>query len=64
MKWKMDDYVLCSIDITDAFLMVDQRELTQVVCEDAGGNVSDYILGKVLPLRCGRKVSAPSCVRT
>ena len=31
MKWKMDDYVLCSIDITDAFLMVDQRELTQVV---------------------------------
>jgi hypothetical protein len=64
MKWKMDDYVLCSIDITDAFLMVDQRELTQVVCEDAGGNVSNYILGKVLPLRCGRKVSAPSCVRT
>jgi hypothetical protein len=49
MKWKMDDYVLCSIDITDAFLMVDQRELTQVVCEDAGGNVSHYILGKVLP---------------
>ena len=44
----MDDYVLCSIDITDAFLMVDQRELTQVVCEDAGGNVSHYILGKVL----------------
>ena len=49
MKWKVEDYVLCSIDITDAFLMVDQQELTQVVCEDAGGNVSQYLLGKVLP---------------
>eukprot|EP00435_Cladocopium_sp_Y103_P000218 s1247_g1.t1 len=26
--------------------MVDQQELTQVVCEDAGGNVSHYLLGK------------------
>ena len=68
MKWKTDDYVRCSIDITDAFLMVDLRELTQVACEDAGGNVSHYILGKVLPgqrldLKCGMKVSVPSCVR-
>eukprot|EP00435_Cladocopium_sp_Y103_P017798 s442_g4.t1 len=49
MKWKVEDYVLCSIDITDAFLMVDQQDLTQVVCEDVGGNVSHYLLGKVLP---------------
>ena len=52
MKWKADDsgYVLCSIDITDdAFLMVDQRELTQGVCEDAGGNGSHCVQGKVLP---------------
>ena len=49
MKWKMDDYFLCSIDIADAFLMVEQRELTQMTCEDAGGNISHYMLGKVLP---------------
>ena len=61
MKWKTDDYVRCSIDITDAFLIVDQRELTQVACEDAGGNVSHYILGKVLP---GQRNGSRPRVRT
>ena len=30
-------------------MLFSQRELTQVVCEDSGGNVFHYILGKVLP---------------
>ena len=37
-----------SISLT-LYLMVDQREPAQVACEDAGGHVSHYILGKVLP---------------
>ena len=37
MKWKTDGYVLCSIDVGDAFLMVPQEELTQVRCVDASG---------------------------
>jgi hypothetical protein len=36
MKCKAEDYVLCSICITDAYLIVDQREPAQVACEDAG----------------------------
>ena len=39
VKWGADDYKLCSIDITDTFLMVDLRELTLVAFEDAGGLV-------------------------
>ena len=30
MKWKLSNYILCAIDIADAFLMVEQKELTQV----------------------------------
>jgi len=30
MKWKSFGYVLCAIDIADAFLMLPQKELTQV----------------------------------
>ena len=37
LKWKDDGYVLCSIDVGDAFLMVPQEELTQVTCVDASG---------------------------
>ena len=43
------DYVLCSIDIGDAFLTVDQNELTEVVCTDASGAATNYALGRVLP---------------
>ena len=47
--------------------MVDQRELTQLVCEDAGGNVSHYVLGQVLPgQRNGSQMwheSFSSCLR-
>ena len=40
-------YVLCSIDIGDAFLIVDQKELTEVVCTDASGAATNYVLGRV-----------------
>ena len=49
MKWKTAGYVLCSIDVGDAFLMVPQRELTQVTCIDAAGSSSEFVLGRVLP---------------
>ena len=49
MKWKPMGYVLCSIDIGDAFLTVDQKELTEVVCIDASGAATNYVLGRVLP---------------
>ena len=42
-------YVLCSIDIGDAFLTVEQKELTEVVCVDAAGASTTYVLGRVLP---------------
>ena len=47
MKWKSMGYVLCSIDIGDAFLIVDQKELTEVVCTDASGAATNYVLGRV-----------------
>ena len=37
MTWKSFGYVLCAIDIADAFLMVSQKESTQVTCELATG---------------------------
>jgi len=37
IKWKSLGYVLCAIDIADAFLMVSQKESTQVTCELATG---------------------------
>ena len=49
LVWKPMDYVLCSIDIGDAFLTVDQKELTEVVCIDASGAATNYVLGRVLP---------------
>ena len=49
MKWKPMGYVLCSIDIGDAFLTVEQKELTEVVCVDAAGASTTYVLGRVLP---------------
>ena len=49
MKWKSLGYVLCAIDIADAFLMVPQKESTQVTCELATGEKMDFMLGKVLP---------------
>eukprot|EP00435_Cladocopium_sp_Y103_P045787 s718_g13.t1 len=49
MKWKAMGYVLCSIDIGDAFLTVNQKELTEVVFVDALGASTTYVLGKVLP---------------
>ena len=49
MKWKSLGYVLCAIDIADAFLMVPQKEPTQVTCELATGEKMDFMLGKVLP---------------
>ena len=49
MKWKTDGYVLCSIDVGDAFLMVPQEELTQVTCVDASGATMEFVLGRVLP---------------
>ena len=48
-KWKDDGYVLCSIDVGDAFLMVPQQELTQVSCTDASGATMEFVLGRVLP---------------
>lgn len=38
--------------------VVEQKELTQVTCEDAAGQTTEFILGRVLPrqrldLRCG-----------
>eukprot|EP00438_Fugacium_kawagutii_P026160 Skav230005 [mRNA] locus=scaffold5058:3896:10669:+ [translate_table: standard] len=44
-----EDMVMCSIDIKDAFLTVDQRTSTRVTCRDALGRAVDYSLGKVLP---------------
>eukprot|EP00435_Cladocopium_sp_Y103_P027496 s2759_g6.t1 len=49
MKWKSQGYVLSAIDIADAFLMVDQKDLTTVTCEFAAGNKMEFVLGKVLP---------------
>ena len=49
MKWRSMGYVLCSIDIGDVFLTVDQKELTEVVCTDASGAATNYVLGRVLP---------------
>ena len=48
-KWKSMGYVLGSIDIGDAFLTVEQKELTEVVCVDAAGASTNYVLGRVLP---------------
>ena len=46
----MDDgYVLCSIDVGDAFFIVPQEELTQVRCTDASGATTEFVLGRVLP---------------
>ena len=44
MKWKFSNYILCAIDIADAFLMVEQKELTQVTCEDAAGQTTEFML--------------------
>ena len=44
VPWKDDDYVLCSIDVGDAFLMVPQQELTQVTCVDASGATTELVL--------------------
>eukprot|EP00435_Cladocopium_sp_Y103_P029734 s995_g7.t1 len=49
MKWKSDGYVLSAIDITDAFLMAPQRELTVVKREFAARDTMDFVLGRVLP---------------
>lgn len=58
VRHEMEVIQLCSLLRTDAFLMVEQKELTQVTCEDAAGQTTEFILGRVLPrqrldLRCG-----------
>lgn len=45
----MEVIQLCSLLRTDAFLMVEQKELAQVTCEDAAGQTTEFILGRVLP---------------
>ena len=52
-------YVLCSIDIVDAFLTVEQKELTEVVCVDAAGDV--FYRDSGMALRCGMNLLADSC---
>ena len=59
-------YVLCSIDIGDAFLTVDQKELTEVVCTDASGaatttSLEEFYLAKGMALRCGMSLLASFC---
>lgn len=58
VRHEMEVIQLCSLLRTDAFLMVEQKGLTQVTCEDAAGQTTEFILGRVLPrqrldLRCG-----------
>ena len=67
MRRKDDRYVLCSIDVGDAFLMVPQQELTQITCVDASGATTEFVLGRVLYQanemvhRCGMMLSVVSC---
>ncbi|CAE7765857.1 unnamed protein product [Symbiodinium sp. CCMP2592] len=50
------DWVLATIDISDAFLTVDQIEPTIVSYIDKDGNETVFALGKVLPgQRCGSR---------
>ncbi|CAE7362425.1 unnamed protein product [Symbiodinium sp. CCMP2456] len=50
------DWVLATIDISDAFLTVDQLEATLVSYIDKDGNETMFSLGKVLPgQRCGSR---------
>ena len=49
LRWKDDGYVLCSIVVGGAFLMVPQQELTQITCVDASGATTEFVLGRVLP---------------
>ena len=50
------DWVLATIDISDAFLTVDQLDATLVSYVDKDGNETMFSLGKVLPgQRCGSR---------
>lgn len=49
VRHEMEVIQLCSLLRTDAFLMVEQKELAQVTCEDAAGQTTEFILGRVLP---------------
>ena len=67
MKWKTDGYVLCSIDVGDAFLMVPQKELTQVRCVDAwlprrSLSLAACYQARGMGRRCGTMLLAVSCV--
>ena len=70
LKWKDDGYVLCSIDVGDAFLMVPQEELTQVTCVDASGATTGFVQTTDAEFfqanetghKCGTMPSAVSCV--
>ena len=42
-------YVLCRIDIGDAFLTAEQKDLTEAVCVNAAGASTTYVSGRVLP---------------
>ena len=42
-------WILCGIDVSDAFLTVSQVRPTTVTSIDALGNVQSHVLGKVLP---------------
>ena len=45
----MEDAILASLDVRDAFLTVQQECPTLVHTSDAGGNVRSFALGRVLP---------------
>ena len=42
-------WILCGIDVSDAFLTVSQVRPTTVTSVDALGNIQSHVLGKVLP---------------
>ncbi len=42
-------WILCGIDVSDAFLTVSQTRPTTVTSADALGNIQSHVLGKVLP---------------
>ena len=42
-------WILCGIDVSDAFLTVSQTRLITVTSVDALGNTQSHVLGKVLP---------------
>ena len=45
----MEDMILASLDVRDAFLTVSQKTPTLVHTKDAGGTAHSFSLGKVLP---------------